>query len=92
MRWADVRALHPDRWLVIEALEAHSELQRRVLDRIVVVETCVDGAAALKRYRQLHHDHPERELYFVHTGNAELEIVERSWIGIRRNDAPHAAR
>jgi len=51
MRRADVCAAHPDQWLVIEALEAHSESQRRVFNRIAVVETCLDGAAARRRYQ-----------------------------------------
>lgn len=92
MRWADVRVTHPEKWLVIEALEAHTTNRRRVVDRIAVVEVCTDGATALQRYADLHREHPERDLYFVHTGNAELEIEERPWIGIRRNDAPHASR
>ena len=91
MRWADVRTTYPDQWLVIEALEAHTTAHRRIFDRITVVETCADGAMAMKRYHELRREHPERELCFVHTGNVELEIVERPWIGIRRNDAPHAS-
>jgi hypothetical protein len=92
MRWADVRAAHPDQWLVIEALEAHTENRRRVFDRIAVVEGCPDGAAALRRYRELLREHRERELYFVHTANSVLDIEERSWTGIRRDDAPHHPR
>jgi hypothetical protein len=87
MRWDDVRAAYPDKWLVIEALEARSEGQKRLLDRLAVVEVCGDGAAAHRRYRELHASHPERELYFVHTGNAELDIDERPWVGVRWSDA-----
>jgi len=31
--------------LVIEALEAHSDAQQRVLDRIAVIERCEDGSS-----------------------------------------------
>ncbi|HEY3356621.1 MAG TPA: hypothetical protein VGQ83_25445 [Polyangia bacterium] len=92
MRWPDVRVLHPEQWLVIEAVEAHSDAQHRVLDRIVVVEVCADGAHALRRYRDLRQEHPDRELYFVHTRSPELDILERPWMGVRLSDAPHAAR
>jgi len=92
MRWADIRTIHPNQWLVIEALEAHTDGNRRVLDRIAVVDVCPDGSAAFSRYRELHRTHPGRELYFVHTSNADLEITEERWFGIRRNDAPHAPR
>lgn len=87
MRWEEIRAAHPGKWLVIEALDAHSAGQKRLLDRITVVEMCDDGATAHRRYRELHANHPERELYFVHTGNAELDIDERPWVGIRWSDA-----
>lgn len=83
MRWPEVRAAHPDQWLVIEALEAHSTNDRRVFDRLAVVEVCADGPATMKRYAALRREHPERELCFVHTGMVELEIEERRWIGIR---------
>lgn len=92
MRWVDVCATHPRQWLLIEALEAHTEEHKRIIDDMAVVEVCPDGATALHRYRELRRDHPGRELYYVHTTNAELTIDERPWTGIRRNDAPHTAR
>jgi hypothetical protein len=87
MRWEDVRAAHPDEWLIIEALDAHSLKGKRLLGQIAVVELCSDGAVAHRRYRELHVSHPERELYFVHTRNAALDIDERPWVGIRWSDA-----
>ncbi|MFO7916451.1 MAG: hypothetical protein R6V13_00010 [Anaerolineae bacterium] len=83
MRWADIRQQHPDRWLVIEALEAHTEGNRRELDEMTVVEICADGGAAYERYRELHQQHPQREFYFVHTGREALDIRERHWLGLR---------
>jgi hypothetical protein len=92
MRWSDIRKAYPDQWLVIEAIEAHTDRRRRIVDRIAIVDVCSDGATAFARYRALHRDHPERELYFAHTRNAELEITEERWFGIRRNDAAHSPR
>lgn len=37
----------------------------------------------MKRYSELRRQHPQRELYFVHTSKVELEIEERMWLGIR---------
>lgn len=91
MRWTEVRKAYPEQWLVIEAVQAHSEADRRVLDKIAVVETCPDGAAALQSYRKLHQAFPEREYYYVHTSRAELDIRERQWLGIRRGHAPVAS-
>jgi hypothetical protein len=92
MTWAEVQRAYPEQWLVIEALEAHTEGSQRLLDRIAVVETCADGSAALRSYERLHHDHPLREFYFVNTGRETLDIRERYWIGIRRNNAAYSQR
>ncbi len=92
MHWGDVRASYPEQWLVIEALEAHTDDHRRIVDHIAVVETCADGATAHRRYRDLHRSHPGRELYFVHTGVPSLEIQERPWLGIRLSDATRIER
>lgn len=91
MRWREIREAHPDHWLVIEALEAHTDGARRLLDRIAVVERCADGQSAFQRYREMHRAWPERELYFVHTAREELEIQERRWFGIRLGDATRAS-
>ena len=87
MHWIDVRHVYPDQWLVIEALEAHTENDQRHLDRIAVVEVCADGETALQGYRRLHQQYPMREFYFVHTSREKLEIIERRWAGVRRGDA-----
>ena len=92
MRWSEVRAAHPDHWLVIEALEAHSEAGRRIFDRVAVLEVCSDGPATMKRYAQLRHQHPQREFCFVHTAMVELDIEERRWIGIRGLHATDASQ
>jgi hypothetical protein len=92
MRWSEVRATHPEQWLVIEALAAHSADSRRIFDRIAVVEVCCDGPSTMKRCAEPHRQHPLRELCFVHTGNAELEIEERRWIGIRGTCATGSSR
>ena len=83
MRWTEIRAAHPDRWLVVEALEAHSANDHRVFDRVGLVEVCSDGRAAMKRYGELRRVHPNREFCFVHTSKSELEFEERLWLGIR---------
>lgn len=90
MRWSEVRAAYPDQWLVIEALGAYSEGNRRILDHITVVEVCPDSVTAMQTYRRLHQQYPLREFYFVHTSRAHLDIEERRWAGIRRSDAAYA--
>jgi len=92
MRWSEVRAAYPDQWLAIEILQAHTVGNRRIFDRIAVVDTCPDGRTTMKRYGELHRQHPEREFCFVHTANVELNIEERRWIGIRGLRAADAPR
>jgi len=88
MLWSETRIAYPNQWLIVEALEAHTTQQRqRQLDRLAVIETCKDGSAAMSRYRELHQEYPQREFYFVHTSREEIEIQERKWHGIRRNNA-----
>lgn len=90
MNWPQVRKAYPDQWLVIEALEAHTEDNQRLIDRIAVLDFCVDGAGAFHSYQRLHNEHPFREFYFVHTNRETLDIRERHPVGIRRNLAARA--
>jgi len=87
MRWIEIREQYPEQWLVIEALEARTESERRELEQMAVVKVCPDGADAYQQYRQLHRQYPLREFYFVNTAREELDIRERHWLGLRRNYA-----
>ena len=88
MQWPEICRSHPNTWLIIEALEAHTTPDsRRHLERLTVVEECPDGKSAMKRYRLLHQQYPEREFYFIHTSSDSLDIQVQQWLGIR---APHA--
>jgi len=88
MQWSEVREAYPKQWLIIEALQAHTASDsRRLLDKIAIIERCNDGNAAMQTYRRLHQQYPTREFYFVHTSREELDIRERQWLGIRRNNA-----
>lgn len=83
MKWEEIRHHYPQQWLLIEAINAHSENKQRVLDEISVIGTFPDSVAAMKRYSQLHREAPERELYVFHTDRTKLTISERHWLGIR---------
>ena len=88
MLWSDIRKTYPNQWLVTEAIKAHTTADhQRKLDKITVIEVCDDGNAAMNRYRQLHAQFPTREFYFVHTSRKDLDIRERQWVGIRRDNA-----
>lgn len=83
MQWQEIRKHYPQQWLLIEAIKAHSDASRRVLEQLAVVGVFPDSASALKHYQQLHHEAPERELYVFHTSREVLDVVERQWLGIR---------
>jgi hypothetical protein len=93
MQWQEVRLSYPNQWIIVEALAAHTEKDsHRQLDKLAVIEPCADAKAAMQQYRSLHQQYPEREFYFVHTSRTELDILERQWLGIRKNNATVSAR
>ena len=92
MIWSEVRQAYPNRWLIIEAVAAHTADERRILDKIAVMEACDDNAAVMLAYERWHQAYPQREFYFAHTGREELDIRERRWLGIRRSHAAYAPR
>ena len=90
MVWSNIRQTYPNQWLIVEALEAHTTDDQRVLDRLAVVEICTNGLTAMHSYRRLHQQYPLREFYFVHTKREQLDIKERRWVGVRRHHAAQA--
>lgn len=84
MKWETVRENYPDKWLLIEAIDAHSEDGKRVVDELSVLDTYDESKKALNDYKELHHKEPQRELYVAHSSKKSLEIIERKWLGIRR--------
>lgn len=83
MQWSDIRRHYPRQWLLVEALLAHSESGKRELDELAVVDAFTDGESALRAYLRIHREAPVRELYVVHSDREELEITERTWLGLR---------
>jgi hypothetical protein len=84
MLWEEVKKAYPNQWVIIEAIEAYTKEDRRIIDRITVVDNFQnDNNKALLQYLQLHRKHRERELYVVHTSRPALDIIEQQWIGVR---------
>ncbi|MCG9969694.1 hypothetical protein L9W92_16960 [Pelotomaculum terephthalicicum JT] len=84
MLWAEVKRKYPNQWVIIEAIEAHTEGDKRIISQMTVVDNFQDdNNKALLQYLQLHRKNRERELYVVHTSRPELDIVEQRWIGVR---------
>ena len=83
MKWHQIRERYPEQWLLVEAIQAHSELDKRILDDIAVLDVFPDSTVAWKAYTQLRRQAPQRELYVLHTHRTDLEITESRWLGIR---------
>ncbi len=83
MQWQEIRQHYPKQWLLLEAIQAHSEGNRRVIDQLAVLGAFTDSTTALQGYGKLHRAAPERELYVFHTSRDSLDITERSWSGVR---------
>ncbi len=87
MQWEEIRTHYPNQWLLLEALAAHTEGERRVVDGFAIVGAFVDSTSALRRYRDPHHESPMREYYVLHTSRESLDITERQWLGVRVHEA-----
>lgn len=83
MQWEEIRNHYPQQWLLVEAIKAHTEFNKRILDQLAVLGFFPDSVTAIQSYRNLHHEAPERELYVFHTSRKTLDITERQWLGIR---------
>ena len=83
MQWSEIRQRYPEQWLLLEAMQARSVENQRVLEQLAVIATFADSHLALQGYAQLHRDEPARELYVFHTSRETLDISERRWLGIR---------
>ena len=83
MQWQEVREHYPQQWLLVEAIKAHSETSKRIVEQLAVIEAFPDSGTAMKSYMQLHREAPNRELYVFHTSREILDILERTWLGIR---------
>jgi hypothetical protein len=83
MKWSEVRSHYPRQWLLVEAIKAHSESGKRIIEDLAVVDTFGNSVAAMKGYQELHREAPGRELLVLHTDRQELDVSERRWLGIR---------
>lgn len=54
MQWQAIRQHYPHQWLLLEALKAHREGGKRILDQLAVLETYTDSITALQAYKILH--------------------------------------
>ncbi|MGK0290525.1 MAG: hypothetical protein ACI86H_001984 [bacterium] len=84
MKWQEIRTRYPHQWLLLEAMEAHTESNHRVVEQFSVINTYKDSSNAMESYSKIHQNSPDRELYIFHTDKENIDILERQWLGIRK--------
>lgn len=83
MHWQEAQTYFPDQWILFEALEAHTEGNRRIIEQLAVLNVFPDSESAMKGYLELHHQFPGREFYVFHTSRESLDITVQRRVGIR---------
>ena len=82
--WEDVKKNYPEQWVLIEAVNARTENDKRIVEEMGVIDSFDnDGDKAFEKYTELHKLHKEREYYIYHTTNDELKIGIKKWLGVR---------
>jgi hypothetical protein len=75
MDWQTIRAMYPSRWLVVEAIDAYTEGNQRVIPHMEVVSVFEDDwHQAWEYYKKVHHEDRWREYYMLHTNRETLNI------------------
>ena len=83
MKWEEVRSQFPETWVLVEALQAESYQNKRVIYDMAVISDYKNSAEVWKGYKELHLQNRTRELYIFHTRNKEIEVSEQNFAGIR---------
>jgi hypothetical protein len=78
MKWQEIRTYFPQQWLLVEAIQARSESDRRILEQLAVIGAFDDQAAAESSRQQLQRQAPGRELYVFHTSQETLDVASES--------------
>ena len=67
MTWQDIRAAYPDRWVLVEALDAYTEGGQRITPNLNVIDEYADYYTGWEVFKRLHAEDIWREYYILHT-------------------------
>lgn len=84
MKWEDITGLHPDRFVLVEAIKASSSNRLRQLEDLAVIQDYDNPQEAWSGYKTFHNLYPTRELYVFHTSRSDIEVVEEFFSGVRQ--------
>jgi hypothetical protein len=86
MKWEDVCLAFPKTWVLLEVIQAYTNDDSvRVLKEVAPLQKFLNSPDAMKAYKKFHKEDPSRELYVLHTSRKELNIIEKTWVGVRRS-------
>ena len=75
MTWQELRTLYPDRWVLIEAIEAVTQSGHRIIALLQLVGDFDNNwSQAWEQYKSFHHADKQREYYVLHTSTETLNI------------------
>ena len=83
MDWQEIRNKYPHTWVVVEAIKAHSESNKRIVEQLYVVDAFVDLVSAMNVQAKLSRKALQKEFYVLHTDGESIDITERKWLGVR---------
>jgi hypothetical protein len=77
MNWQQLRQQYPHRWLIVEAINAHTEGSNRIIDQLDVIEIFGDDwKPAWELYKALHNADRYREYYVLHTEALNIGVMD----------------
>lgn len=83
MTWEQIREKYPNQWVLMEALNAHTEGDRRVFEQLSVLDACTANSDVFPRYKALKQQFPQKEIIFYHASRPRMDVEVRYWAGAR---------
>lgn len=74
MTWDEIRQQYRHSWVIVEALNAHTQAGQRIVQNLRIIQAFGDWFTAWEYYKQAHHADKNREYYVVHTDREILDI------------------
>lgn len=81
MKWKGLREKYPDSWVLFEAVQAHSNEGKRIVDDLAVLDTFNDSDDAIRAYRDLHKKIQEENYMLLIQKSKNLKYrKENGWV------------
>lgn len=85
MKWKEITQYHPNRLVLVEALQASSKNRVRTIEEMAVIQEYEDPKEAWEGYKLFHKKDPQRELYIFHTSRENVEVIEEFFSAVRQH-------